>query len=386
MGNEILTESGIDTIKALPYSIPVKNQIDLMSHSWCALTPKRTVPIEYTYNDSRSGREEIVRITGSPEYGIATIHDHDLILFVISQWVEYKRNQLPISRRIVFTPYQFFIWMGKKPQGTAYARLRESLQRLKTTNIETTIQFEKSGKRKRYKQFSWISEWEVREVNGKIEGVEVVLAEWLFESIQEFHVLTLDKRYFEIHGSMERWIYLYARKAAGNKERYWVESFRSLYAKSSSQGAFKHYANTLRKMIEKNQLPGIQLTKQISRTGQEMLGMRRTDPQKGSDTANSNEMEKAEQLPLIEKSPIEEAWENVLEKLKAYLSEATVASWLKDLQLVSLEDGKLTYRAKSHLVRERVQSQFSGNIQRAWESLGYEISEIKVEAPTGKMA
>ncbi len=230
--------------------IAAKDQIDLMSRCWFSLTPNRIDPIEHEFVNLKTKQVETVRITGSSEHGIATIHDQDLIIFAISQWIEGKRLGMELTRRICFTPYQFFTWMNKAPHGTAYTRLKEALHRLKTTNIETTIRSE-NNRRDRVKQFSWISEWEMTEEDGKVRGVEVVLAEWLFESIQDFHVLTLDKRYFDISGSVERWLYLYAKKATGGPTGSWQESFKKLYEKSASQQAYKHYALALRKLVEK---------------------------------------------------------------------------------------------------------------------------------------
>lgn len=43
----------------------------------------------------------------------------------------------------------------------------------------------------------------------------MVIAEWLFESVEEFNVLTLDKLYFQIAGPVESWLYQHARKATG---------------------------------------------------------------------------------------------------------------------------------------------------------------------------
>src|SRR6266436_1310350 len=234
--------------------IAAKDQIDLMSRCWFSLTSNRTEPIEYEFINLKTKQPETIRITGSSEHGIATVHDQDLIIFAISQWIEGKRLGLELTRRISFTPYQFFTWMGKPANGASYARLREALHRLKTTNIETTIRSE-NKRRNRVKQFSWISEWAITEQDGRVEGIEVVLAEWLFESIQDFHVLTLDKRYFDIPGSVERWLYLYALKASGGTAGSWQESFKSLYGKSASQQDYKHYANALRKLVERNDLP-----------------------------------------------------------------------------------------------------------------------------------
>ena len=259
--------------------VAAKDQIDLMSRNWFSLTPGRSEPIQHEYFDSRTGLTETVRITGSTEHGgIATIFDQDLLIFAISQWIDAKRLGLKSSRRIHFTPYQFFSWLNIAPHGTACARLKDVLNRLKTTNIQTTVRAEGAKRtRNRIKQFSWITEWEITEEQGEVRGIEVVLAEWLFDSIRDFHVLTLDKRYFEIPGSVERWLYLYARKATGGANGVWKETFKSLYQKSASQQAYKHYASALRKLVKKNDLPGLRLEKVTSNQGKDMLLMERTE-------------------------------------------------------------------------------------------------------------
>ena len=359
--------------------IAAKDQIDLMSRCWFSLTANRTKPIEYQFPNSKTKQTETVRITGSSEHGIATIHDHDLIIFAMSQWIEGKRLGMELTRRISFTPYSFFKWMNKAPHGTAYARLKDALHRLKTTNIETTI---RSGnkRRDRIRQFSWISEWEMTEEDGKVSGIEVVLAEWLFESIQNFDVLTLDKRYFDIAGSVERYLYLYARKATGGPTGSWQESFKTLYEKSASQQEYKHYANALRKLVEKNDLPGFNLSRKRSSTGKEMLVMQRTEKRVAFEA-------RAERQPaLIERSPLEEAWENVLDMLRRQMGEATVNSWLKPLHVVSFDDGALTLRAPMKFVSEWVDSHYRSRLLAAWKSVGYEVATIRFESPRKKSA
>jgi plasmid replication initiation protein len=374
-------ESGIveykklEKFEAYPADIAAKDQIALMSRCWFSLTPNRTEPIEHEFTDSRTGRVEKIRITGSPEHGIATIYDQDLLIFAISQWIEAKQKGVEPSRRISFTPYQFFNWMGKSAQGTAYARLKEALQRLKTTDIYTTILSENGSdapQRKRIKSFSWISEWEVKEENGKIRGVEIVLAEWLLRSIKDFQVLTLDKRYFDISGTVERWLYLYARKATGGKEGAWKESFKSLYGKSASEQEFKHYASRLRKIARKNGLPGLSLESKKS-DGKDVLHMARTEKR------ISVEPKPAEsQLRLIELSPLEEAWANVYDVLSKQLGDDIAKSWFKPLIPLSFESGILTYKAPTKFFAERIESLYRARIIAAWESTDYEIEDIKM--------
>lgn len=364
--------------------VAAKDQIDLMSRNWFSLTPGRTDAIQHEYVDSRTGATETVRITGSGEHGgIATIHDQDLLIFAISQWIDAQRLGLETSRRIHFTPYQFFGWLKIAPHGTAYARLKDALNRLKTTNIQTTVRSEVGKRtRNRIKQFSWITEWEITEEQGEVRGIEVVLAEWLFESIQNFHVLTLDKRYFEIKGGVERWLYLYARKATGGGAGVWKETFKSLYLKSASQQEYKHYANTLRKLVKKNELPGVRLEKVSSIQGKDMLLMERTEKRQPTEKVGANAKE--QQIDLIEKTPLEEAWENVLEIMNKHLGEPTVNSWLKILHLVGHEGTTLTYRAHTQFIADTVEAQYRHKLLRAWESVGYDLSDIRFEVKATK--
>lgn len=380
MGQKIVggirDNQGLARFNAFTADVTVKDQIDLMARCWFSLTAKRIEPIEHQYVDARTNRIETVRITGSPEHGIATIHDQDLIIFVISQWVEARRKELEPTRRIFFTPYQFFSWINRTPTGSAYQRLKEALNRLKTTNVETTFFFDKGQRRNKQKQFSWISELETIEDNGKIRGVEVVLAEWLFESIQDFHVLTLDKRYFEIEGSIERWLYLYARKATGGASGVWKETFKSLYKKSASQQEYKHYASALRKIIQKNELPGLRLEPCESANGLDMLRMERTEKRE------IIESKKEEQLVLIEKSPDEENWETLLAILGQRIGASTLKAWLTPLEFQGFEDGVLNLRAPSKFMADHVESHYQPQIVAAWESFGHIVKSVRLDAHT----
>ncbi|MHB1079372.1 MAG: replication initiator protein A [Prosthecobacter sp.] len=365
--------------------ISPKDQIDLMARCWFSLTPGRTDAIQHEYVDARSGQTETVRITGSAEHGIATIHDQDLLIYAISQWVEAKRRGLEPSRRIHFTPYQFLAWMNREPGGGQYQRLKDALHRLKMTSIQTTIRSEQGKRsRKRIRQFSWISEWEITEEKGEIRGIEVVLAEWLFESIQDFHVLTLDKRYFDIPGSVERWLYLYARKATGGPTGIWKETFKSLYQKSASQQEYKHYASTLRKLVKKNDLPGLRLEHVSSAQGKDMLRMERTEKRAIVEARESPVPET--QLVLIERTPLEEAWENVLEIMRKREGPEQVRAWLERLRLVGLEGETLTYRAPTKFIAQWVETNFKHKLESAWQSVGQPVGTIQIETGTKKAA
>lgn len=363
--------------------IAPKDQIDLMARNWFSLTPGRTEPIEHEYVDAKTGRTETVRITGSAEHGIATIYDQDLLIFAISQWIDAKRLGLEPSRRIHFTPYQFFGWLNVAPHGTAYARLKDILHRLKMTSIQTTIRSETEKRsRNRVRQFSWISEWEITEEQGEVRGIEVVLAEWLFESIRDFHVLTIDKRYFDIPGGVERWLYLYARKATGGANGMWKETFKSLYLKSASQQDYKHFASALRKLVNKNELPALRLEKVMSARGKDMLLMERTEKRVAVEAKTAApEL----QLALIERTPLEDAWENLLEVMRKQVGSDVVKAWLEKLHLVGLEGETLTLRAPTKFIGDWVENNYRLKMQDAWESIGQPPTTFRVESKGRKL-
>jgi plasmid replication initiation protein len=381
----IIQNQDLERFTASYGDVAAKDQIDLMSRNWFSLTPGRTEPIEHQYLDAKTGLTETVRITGSAEHGIATMYDQDLLMFAISQWIEAQRQGCNPSRRIHFTPYQFFSWLNISPHGSAYARLKDALHRLKMTSIETTVRSATTKRqRNRIRSFSWISEWEITEEEGEVRGVEVVLAEWLFESIQGFNVLTLDKRYFHIPGTMERWLYLYARKATGGANGTWKESFKNLHQKSASQQEYKHFASTLRKLVAKDNLPGLHLEKVSSLKGKDMLRVERTEKR----IPNKN---KAEALPevqfaLIERTPLEEAWENVLEIMRRHIGAPQVKSWLEKLQLVSLEKEVVLYHAPNKFISDWVENNYKHKLEAAWQSIGQPVQTVRIKSKEKKAA
>lgn len=276
-----LVQSGgtqLELFSSFKSPVTPKGQVDLMSRAWFSLSKsKRTEPIEHVFSSPDGEREERIRITGSQEYGLATIWDKDLLLFIISQWLEAQRRAVDPSRAIHFTPYEFFKWQGKKPTGSAYAQLKDSLRRLQTTTVETTIRTESRRTKQKSVAFSWVSQWETQEEGETIKGVVVVVAEWLYTSVQQFHVLTLSSDYFELTGGVERWLYLYARKAAGAAKYGWHESFRSLHRKSGVRSPYKRFAQMLREIVGNDALPEFHLLCHVSPAGADTLYFHRRE-------------------------------------------------------------------------------------------------------------
>ena len=248
-----INQSQLDLFIASASDVSPKNHRDLMSRCWFSLSKKkRTEDINHKFDNVW------VRVKGSPEHGLATIFDNDVLIFTIAQLMSAINDKRKVGRRFQFTGYEYFKFIGRKSLGgKSYNDIWNSLQRLHNTFIETNIRQEEN---KRHHSFNWLSEIKQVVENGKHRGYEIILAEWLYDSVvNQKMVLTLDRDYFNIKGGLERWLYLFARKSSGWKGKTWRESLRSIYEKSGSLGSFKEFSRTVRNISKKGLLCGYEL-------------------------------------------------------------------------------------------------------------------------------
>lgn len=249
-----------------------RDQRDLMERPFFSLakTP-RTTPILYKAADVE------VQVLAMPEHGMATIWDADVLIWAASQIVAAENNGLRTSRFFRFTPYHLLRAIGRPTGNRQYLLLKAALARLQSTVIATTI---RNGPHWRRRQFSWINEWEEMTTRaGRVEGMEFVLPEWFYSSvIDRSLVLTIDPAYFRLTGGIERWLYRVARKHAGHQRHGWLFEVAHLHAKSGSLARPSDFALDIRRIADRQRLPGYRL--QIEREdGRELLLMR---PEKAS--------------------------------------------------------------------------------------------------------
>lgn len=231
--------------------VKVKSQQDLMSRNFFSLTKNRIDEIEHIFGS------DFVHITGRQNLGVATIWDYDILLFLISQVVDKKNKRQELHRRIRFTLYDFLKWKGStRSFGNSYERFMTSLRRLQGTHIRTSIRRRNT---EADWEFYWISElraiqfFDENQTKSRAE-FECVLAEWVFESIVKDNlILTIDRDYFRLSSGLERWLYLFARKSAGNQKKGWVISFDQLHEKSASRASLRDFKKQVKRIVDKNQ-------------------------------------------------------------------------------------------------------------------------------------
>ena len=223
-----------------------KEQRELMSRCWFSLAlKKRTEAIEHRFGDN------YVKITGTDDYGIATVHDSTVLQFATSHYIAALNRGEEISRRFRFTAYDFWSWQNKaKTGGSGYGHLWASLRRLQNTNVETNIRVAAGVEMRRFQMLSEIKQ--TVGIGGRHHGYEVIFPEFFYDNIQNMtSVLTLDARYFSLTSSIDRFLYLYMRQAAGGRTDEWVEDIEAIYKKSGSLSGVKHFKKHIKSIWDR---------------------------------------------------------------------------------------------------------------------------------------
>lgn len=260
--------SQLDLFVALPGDLPTHDQQEMMERPFFSLSKnKRLEPIDYCV---RNGTTEIrVRVTANSETGMATIWDADILIWAASQMREAMNRGLPTSRKFRVSLYELLRAIGRPTGGAEYTRIVEALRRLKGTVIETTIR----QKGTRPQGFGWIEEWAApTDEAGKSLGIEFTIAEWLYHGIRDDKlVLSIDRGYFDLTGGIERWLYRVVRKHGGHQGGGWGFTMAQLHHKSGSTRRVADFAKDVRKVVERQRLPGYWLELYRTQEGREAL-------------------------------------------------------------------------------------------------------------------
>lgn len=218
---------------------------------------KRIKPIEYESPDGKVS----VTVSANPLYGMATIWDADILIFlasVVQDQIRSRRNEL--SPVVHVNAGQLLRRIGRTVAGSDYERLVAALTRLQSTTIRTNI---RAGNR-RETVFSWIDSFShlVDEKTGKALGMEITMSKWFFDGVKDSaNVLSINPDYFKISGGLERVLYRIGRKHAGGHGRDgFTIGLTTLHEKTGSEASFKRFKHELIKIVERNALPDIHLS------------------------------------------------------------------------------------------------------------------------------
>lgn len=191
--------------------------------------------------------------------GIATIFDKDIWIYAISKMQQAINQGFEIDRVIYFTVYDFLKTTNKKIGGRTYKDIECSLSRLKETTITTTIELDTENKR--IIGASLIDSFDfIKEKKGDLDVgmIEIVLPKWLFNAMEHKRVLKISSDYFRIRKAIDRRIYELARKHCGHQKEFAI-SLDKLFLKSGSASAKFEFKRSIKKLVEKNDLPDYEI-------------------------------------------------------------------------------------------------------------------------------
>jgi len=224
-----------------------KDDIASMEHPVFSLSKKPDHRVlMYEYNG--------VKIKIKPSYtGLATILDKDILLYLASSLMSAKNCGERISKTVRFTSYDYLIATNKGTGGFQYNQMKEGLERLKGTVIQTNI---KTNGVETTEEFGLIDKWKIvkEDGKGKAIAIELKLSDWFYNSIVGDSVLSIDRDYFRLRKPTERRLYEIARKHCGN-QMTWKINIEKLKSKMGITSQLKTLRFNLRKIATTNHLP-----------------------------------------------------------------------------------------------------------------------------------
>lgn len=228
----------------------LKDDRHSMEHPMFSLSKKPDRRIRHYEHNGNS-------ITIAPgAYGLATIWDKDILIYLISQIVEglNRGREDAKSRKVRFRVYDYLVSTNRPVGGEHYKRLEAGLDRLKGTSIKTNIS---TGGARIKHAFGLIDDWKIVEkspTNERMIAVEVTLSEWLYNAVAAREVLTLNRDYFRLGGALERRLYEVARKHCGRQAK-WIVGMAMLHRKSGSASPLKRFRLEAKRIAVSDVIP-----------------------------------------------------------------------------------------------------------------------------------
>ena len=219
----------------------LKSDIESMAHPVFALsTSPNMKPVRYCNGDN------YLQVTPSA-HGRATIHDRDVLIYCISQAMHALNNNQKVSKRIRFRAGDILMATNRQRSGRGYQLLKNSFRRLQGTQIETNIR--RDGQ-EQFKVFGLLESAQViRETStGRMIEVEVILSDWIFDAIEDHHVLTLDRTYYRLRRPLERRLYEIARKFCGS-QKSWQIGLEKLRERCGSESSLREFRRLVKRIV-----------------------------------------------------------------------------------------------------------------------------------------
>lgn len=158
--------------------------------------------------ESRDKKQSLEIRSNSNSYGRATIFDKDLLIYILSHFVNAARSGRPESdSRTFYVDVHNYLMCTQKVAGPgAYARFIATLNRSLNTRI---VREEKSRVGIVREEDGIIDSWRVKDSSsaGLPITVEIVLSEWVFQTFKKRSFFRIPHAYFQCSAAITRRIH-----------------------------------------------------------------------------------------------------------------------------------------------------------------------------------
>jgi len=225
-----------------------KSDIASMEHPLFTLSTKPDVAIRnYEHNGNK--------VTIAPSvYGLATIHDKDILIYCISQLMAGINQGETPSRKVRFKAHDLLITTNRPVGGESYKRLGQAFDRLAGTLIETNIKTNGQEINEKFHILDKVKTVFNDPKTRRMVELEVTLSEWLYNSVIGEEVLSINHDYFRLRKPIERRIYEIARKHCG-QQKQWHIGIENLHKKVGSSGNIRLFKQAINQLVKYNHLP-----------------------------------------------------------------------------------------------------------------------------------
>ena len=294
-----------------------KSDIASMEHPLFTLSTKKDMAIRHYEHNGNS-------VTIAPgAYGLATIHDKDILIYCISQLMAgINRGEKP-SKTIRFKAHDLLISTNRGTGGREYKLLKQSFERLAGTLIKTNNQ-------KIIEGFHVVDKYKIvvddPETKRMVE-LELTLSDWLYNSVLGKEVLSINRQYFRLRKPIERRIYEIARKHCGNQKK-WRIGLKNLHKKVGVSSTVRKFKLTLKHIIENDHLPDYSL----SFDGENVVFRNKNWHGEISTVNQDNKM-------FLSPETIEKAKKILGRELDVYVVESQWLKWIEGKEMANSSDG-----------------------------------------------
>jgi hypothetical protein len=272
---EELKDQLVQAVLHNPGKLPIKDEVITMDVPLFALAKKPDRHSDMRVYVQGSQRVTII----PPQIGPATVFDKDLLIYAASLIVDaINRGEAP-SRTLDIDSKAFLTKTQRGDGRASYEGIIDMLRRLQGTNIHTNIE---TGGVLQAKGFGIIESYEIlarkertelkpNPKTGKPESHEIIrvqkfrftLSEWLYNSILDLKVLTLDDGYFGLTTAIERRLYEVARRHGGSAP-LWMIEIDLLAKKVGTDQPLFQFRESLRFAIKDDRLPRFHVALDVS--------------------------------------------------------------------------------------------------------------------------